>query len=97
MKSRLFILSLIFTALVALCIFVYLPGYSQYQGISLKEDELRCEIEEFKKINQDLEDELTLLRTDISYLEKVVRDRMGLVKPGEELYKFVEEEMPIEE
>ena len=40
-----------------------------------------------KKIN--LEDEKNLLETDPVYLEKVAREKMGLIKEGEVVYKIV--------
>jgi len=96
MKNKFFLILFILALLSALFVIVYLPGYSHYQEISSQEEELLAQIEELNKSNEALENELDLLRNDVTYLEKIVRDRMGLVKPGEVLYKFVEEE-PSEE
>lgn len=75
---------------------VYLPGYSHYQEINRREELLEKNIEEYRKSNEQMEKELALLRSDVTYLEKVIRDKMGLVKPGEVLYKFVEEEAVVD-
>ena len=92
MKNRLYILIIILAALVTIFIMIYLPGYSHYQELARKETHLEQQIESFHKKNAKMEKELQLLQTDVTYLEKVVRDRMGLVKPGEEVYKFIEED-----
>jgi cell division protein FtsB len=91
MKIRLFIFAISCTLLISLFIIFYLPGYSHYQELSNREAELLNEVDAYKTTNEKLVEELELLRSDISYLEKLVRDRMGLVKPGEEIYKIVEE------
>ncbi len=36
-----------------------------------------------------LQEERDLLKNDVTYLEKVIRDELGLVRPGETVYKFV--------
>lgn len=46
-----------------------------------------------KKITA-LEEERELLRNDVTYLEKVIRDELGFVGPGETVLKFVEEKSP---
>lgn len=94
MKIRLFIFAISIIVLIALFVIFYLPGYSHYQELATREADLREEVATYKTTNEKIIDELELLRTDISYLEKLVRDRMGLVKPGEEIYKIVEEEVP---
>ncbi len=91
MKKLLFFLFIVLIIIV-LFVIVYLPGYTHYQEVTGREAGLQQQISEFTQKNRELEEELHLLRNDIDYLEKVVRDTMGLVKPGEEVYKFVEEE-----
>ena len=68
---------------------VYLPSYLQMQ-------DLRHRNEVFQKRITDLENETNVLTAererlikDPSYFEKVARERMGLIKDGELIYKVV--------
>jgi len=90
-KRELILIGLILITLAAF-IYVYLPGYSRYQDLSRQEDALLQEIAQLKESNEQLELEFEVLQDDVTYLEKVMRDEMGLAKPGEEIYKVIEEE-----
>lgn len=41
--------------------------------------------------NKDLRDHVARLDADDAYLEKVVRERLGWIKPGERLYRVTDE------
>ena len=73
---------------------VYLPGYTKYHRLKNKELELQREIESLKTEITDLNREEKLLKTDMTRLEEVVREELGLVKPGETVIRVVEEEVP---
>ena len=92
MKNKELLLFLLVIGVTAVFIYVYLPGYSKYHELKAKEDRLLYEIEALAEQNAGINREITLLKTDVEYLEKVMRNEMGLVKPGEVVYKIVEEE-----
>ena len=73
---------------------IYLPGLSKYLKLKHKEADLRREIERLQTQIAQLEKDEHLLKTDLTRLEQVVREEMGLVKPGETVIKVVEEEAP---
>ena len=56
-----------------------------------EQEELQKKLADLDKKMEGLVEEKKLLETDPEYLEKVVRQELGLVKPGEVVYKFVEE------
>lgn len=70
-----------------LCAIVYLPGYTKYQDLRVRAQELRDEIRRLEVLNKDLEQKIARLQTDMSYLEGIVREELGLAKPGEVVYK----------
>jgi len=49
--------------------------------------QLEREIEVLKVENVRLEREVSLLERDLSYVEKIARERYGMVKEGEIVYK----------
>jgi len=84
----LWIFILIFVAAI-----IYLPGLSKYLKLKGKETKLEQKIEELAKQIKILQEEEYLLKNDLDRLEEVVREELGLVKPGEIVYKVVEEEI----
>ena len=70
----------------------YLPSLSKYHDLKQQQDELDEQLEKIGKEVQSAREERDLLKNDPEYLEKVIRDEMGLVKPGEIIYKFVKDE-----
>ena len=70
----------------------YFPTLSRYQDLKEEEERISKELAELDiKITQ-LTEERDLLKNDVAYLEKVIRQELGLVKPGEIVYKFIAEE-----
>ena len=83
----------IFVVVFAACA-VYLPGLSKYLALKRKEEQLDQQIAQLKAQIDALKSEDNLLRTDLGHLEQVVRRELGLVKPGEIVYKVVERNIP---
>ena len=73
---------------------VYLPGFSKYLRLKRKEADLEREVERIRTEIAKLQEEEHLLKTDLTRFEQVVREELGLVKPGEVVLKVVEEEIP---
>lgn len=71
---------------------IYLPSLSKYHDLKQQEEELDQQIEKFERDVEATLEERNLLKNDPEYLEKVIRDEMGLVKPGEIVYKFVQDQ-----
>ena len=68
---------------------VFLPSYAKMQELKKKNRDYAAQIELLTKRNQQLEQEKVLLETDPAYLEKVGREKMGLIRRGEKVYKIV--------
>ena len=78
-------------ALSILFVWIYFPLFSRYRELKTQEESLERQIVEINVRIQELVEERNLLRNDIAYLENVIRRELGLVKPGESVYKFVTE------
>ncbi len=90
MKKR-FVYLWVILGLVVLFIFLYLPGLSRYQELRLEEESLTRQLGELQQQIGELQKEKELLLKDKDYLEKVIREELGLVRPGEMVYKLVPE------
>jgi cell division protein FtsB len=81
------------TLLIALVLFLFFPSVSQFLELKRQEEGLSREIADLRKKITELKREEHLIKNDLSYLEGVIRKELGLVKPGEIVYKVVPEEV----
>ena len=68
---------------------IFLPSYTKMQDLQQKNNEYVDQIQQLKKENISLHEEKDRLDNDPVYLEKVGREKMGIVKEGETMYKIV--------
>ena len=83
MKNAIWLFSFTFVILI-----IFLPSYSRMQDLQKKNLEHQQQIKLLEKKNRELTFEKKLLESDPVYLEKVAREKMGLVKEGEVIYKI---------
>lgn len=85
---------LIWFAVAAFLLFfwIYFPKLSRYQELRTEEERIRRELADLDAKIKTLQEERNLLQNDAEYLERVIRQELGLVRPGEMVYKFVQEE-----
>ena len=87
-----FLLAL-FLSFIVLAIALFRPGgvlevYQLSERVQVTEEEISALGEE----NAELKGEIETLRGDPRTLERIAREELGLVKPGETVYEFIEEE-----
>jgi cell division protein FtsB len=83
----------VFIFLVIVLIFV--PSYSRMRDIQGKNKDYLQQINDLSVTNQDLREELRRLKEDPEYLEKVAREKMGLVRDKEVIYRMTPMDMEI--
>ena len=86
-----FIFLILFMAVLAVFFWVYFPALSRYRELKIQEEKLTHDIADLDGRIETLLEERKLLKNDLNYLEKVIREEMGLVKPGEIIYKMIPE------
>lgn len=64
-------------------------GILQRVELELKKRELRKELKEEQEKTNALQQEIEQLKTSDKKIEKVAREKYGMVKEGEEIYKVV--------
>ena len=67
-------------------------GLLQLERARDKKVILQQEVERLGDDNLALKDKIHALRSDKKVIEKLARDELGLVKPGEVVYQFIDEE-----
>lgn len=71
--------------------YLFWPQFAQFEKLKKDDKRLRLRIEAEERKNVQLRKEEQSLRTDPEYVEKVAREKLGLIKPGEVIYKFDED------
>ncbi len=79
-------------AFCVIVLFVFLPSYTQIQDKRQRIKEYNAQIQNLRNQNISLAKERRLLENDPHYLEKVAREKMGLVKEGEVIYRLTPED-----
>ena len=72
---------------VVILLAVFLPPFVKYQQIKARIRALDRQLNSLKEETKRLEEEKRRLETDIIYVEKRARDRIGVAKKGEIILK----------
>jgi len=83
---------IILLSLILILIFIFIGPFSKYRELSMKNKVLEDEIEYLERVNKTLAREKELLEVDPAFVEKRAREKMGVVKEGEIIYKIEDEE-----
>ena len=76
---------------------LFLPSYTKLQDLRQKNVDYDHQIQLLKERFVKLKEEERLLKEDPVYLEKVAREKMGLIREGEVVYKIKSKEDIIKE
>ena len=68
---------------------LFLPSYAKMQELKQKNEEFSQRIIQLEARNKKLEEETRFLTTNPDYIEKIAREKMGLIREGEKVYKIV--------
>ena len=76
----------VFTIIILI---IFLPSYTKLQDLKQKNLDYEYQIRQLTMDNDRLREERRRLEQDPVYLERVAREKMGLVRDGEVVYKLV--------
>ncbi|MGD9014551.1 MAG: septum formation initiator family protein [Candidatus Omnitrophota bacterium] len=79
-------------AIVIIILIIFLPSYTKLQELKDKNKQLQARIEQIELDNARLEGEILRFQQDPVYREEIIRDKLGVVRKGEVLYKIEPEE-----
>jgi cell division protein FtsB len=69
-------------------LFLFLPSYTKLQDLKQRNIDYERQVQILKERKIKLTEEKRLLEQDPVYLEKVAREKMGLIRKGEVIYKI---------
>jgi len=79
-------------AIAIVILVIFLPGYTKLQELKDKNSQLQARIEQIKLENARLENEILRIQQDPLYREEIIRQKLGVVRKGEVVYKIEPEE-----
>ncbi len=85
-KNRIIISSVLLLILLGI---IFIPGYLKIRRLSRENRELERQIKEIEQANIGFQAEQQKLLNDPLYLEKVAREKLGVAKKGEVVYKVL--------
>ena len=74
--------------IASVLLIAFLPSYQKLEELRQKNADYAAQINALKRKNDELVREHERLVKDPVYLEKVARDKMGLIREGEMIYRL---------
>jgi cell division protein FtsB len=78
--------------IIGVLIYMFAPGFSKLRLLLAKKADLMRKIKSLETSNLRLETEEKRLENDPVYIEKLTRQKLGVSKPGEVIYRVVPQE-----
>ncbi len=75
--------------LAVFLLIIFLPGYTKLQELRDKRKELEDRVKRVTVENSLLQEEIRLIKEDSVYQEKIVREKLGVVRKGEIPIKII--------
>ena len=84
--------SLLLIGIVLILVFIFGDhGLFQLYTLKKEQNKIQKEIEEFRKKRELLIKEKNRLENDLKYIEKLAREKYRMAKPGEKVFKVIDE------
>lgn len=77
-----------FLGVIFIILILFLPGYTKLQELKDKNRDLEVKINKVELENTLLEDEILRIQQDPVYQEEIIREKLGVVRKGEIVYKL---------
>ena len=86
MGKKLILKKIIIVGFIVFFAFSYIRQFVTMNRIQKEIDSKQLQLDQVKQKNERLEDEVDKINSDSSdYLEKLARERLGMIKPGEKV------------
>jgi cell division protein FtsB len=89
MKKRKAVIGLVVAVLAGAGLF-FLFGKQGVYYLYRQQQERWLEIRNDRRIIDSLQHEIQMLTNDTTYIERIAREKLGMARPNEKVFKFVE-------
>lgn len=77
--------------IIAAWLFTGKDGLLTIYHIHRKTQRIAADVRRLENMVDSLETEIEKLKTDTTYIEGIAREKLGMAREGEKVYKFIEE------
>ncbi|MEX0999828.1 MAG: septum formation initiator family protein [Thermodesulfobacteriales bacterium] len=77
-------------AVVSLMVYLFAREMTQVYALNQENEKVIVESLKLEKANNELVKKIDLIQTDDAYMEKIIRQELGMIKKGEKVYRFQE-------
>ena len=81
---------IIVLAAVSFVVYLFAREGSHVYALHQENERVKTKGEELERANAELRKKIELIKTDEAYMEKIIRDELGMIKTGEKIYRFKE-------
>jgi cell division protein FtsB len=77
-------------AVASLLVYLFAREIAHVYALHRENDRVLMETKELEAANSDLRKRIELIKKDKVYMEKIIREELGMIKQGEKIYRFKE-------
>ena len=88
--EKLAIRILLILAVVSLLVYLFAREISHVYALHQENEKVKMEAKELEMVNGELRKRIELINHDKTYMEKIIREELGMIKSGEKIYRFKE-------
>ncbi|MEW6145557.1 MAG: septum formation initiator family protein [Thermodesulfobacteriota bacterium] len=88
--ERLIFRIIVILAVVSFLVYMFAREISQVYALHKENDKVKLEGKDLEMANNELRKRIDLIKSDKVYMEKVIREELGMIKTGEKIYRFKE-------
>lgn len=88
--EKLAIRIVVILAVVSFLVYLFAREISHVYALHQENEKVKMESRELEMINAELRERIELINNDKNYMEKIIREELGMIKSGEKIYRFKE-------
>ena len=86
--ERIIIRALLIMGVVSLLIYLFAREISHVYALHTENEKIKMETKELVIKNEELRRKINYIEKDKKYVEKIIREELGMIKKGEKVYRF---------
>jgi len=86
--ERIIIRALLIMGVVSLLVYLFTSEISHVYALHTENEKIKMETKELVIKNEELRRKINFIKKDKQYVEKIIREELGMIKKGEKVYRF---------
>ncbi len=86
--ERIIIRALLIMGVVSLLVYIFAREISHVYALHVENEKIKVETKELVIKNEELTRKINFIEKDKQYVEKIIREELGMIKKGEKVYRF---------